>query len=46
MQCLCVGVIRAGILTVKYLEDGRVIVASAPSAPPAPRPAPESVRHA
>lgn len=30
-ECLCVGIIHAGILTVKYMADGRVIVESSPA---------------
>ena len=43
MQCLCIGVIRAGILTVKYLEDGRIIVVATPlpRQETRPRPLPE-----
>ena len=29
-QYLCVGVIRAGILTLKYMEDGRIVVVATP----------------
>ena len=40
-QLLAAGVIRAGILTVRYLEDGRVVVATLPVKRTDPLPLPE-----
>ena len=40
-QLLATGVIRAGILTVRYMEDGRVVVETLPAKRTEPMPLPE-----
>ena len=39
-QCLCTGTIRAGILTLKYMEEGRIVVVATPLPRQETRPCP------
>ena len=43
-RLLCFGIRRAGVTTIAYVEDGRVIIKALPLAPKQPpRPLPERV---